>query len=193
VSYGQSHSYFPVADLLKRYMHVEDGDEAAHRPGQSDRAPPDFGRGAPGDHPALLAPDVLPPTALPEARSAQRRQRTLAALKRVLLRESQVQPCPGLRRPHWIDSETQALLDNLVESLPTAHVLLLANYRQSISTAGGANSTRNYGSTRAAANARTAAGSWRQSQPDAAEAALIARTEGNPFLLEESVRTLWRP
>jgi predicted ATPase len=30
---------------------------------------------------------------------------------------------------HWIDSETQALLDNLVESLPPARLLLLVNYR----------------------------------------------------------------
>ena len=48
----------------------------------------------------------------------------------MLLRESQVQPlllvCEDL---HWIDSETQALLDSLVESLPTAQLLLLVNYR----------------------------------------------------------------
>ena len=30
---------------------------------------------------------------------------------------------------HWIDAETQALLDGLVEGLPTARVLLLVNYR----------------------------------------------------------------
>ena len=30
---------------------------------------------------------------------------------------------------HWTDSETQALLDSLVESLPTARLLLLVNYR----------------------------------------------------------------
>ena len=30
---------------------------------------------------------------------------------------------------HWIDSETQAVLDSLVESLPTAQALLLVNYR----------------------------------------------------------------
>ena len=30
---------------------------------------------------------------------------------------------------HWIDSESQALLDGLIESLPTARVLLLVNYR----------------------------------------------------------------
>jgi predicted ATPase len=48
----------------------------------------------------------------------------------VLLRESRMQPlllvCEDL---HWIDAETQALLDSLVDSLPTAHVLLLVNYR----------------------------------------------------------------
>ena len=39
---------------------------------------------------------------------------------------------------HWIDSETQALLDSLVESLPTARVLLLVNYRPEYQHAWGA-------------------------------------------------------
>ena len=47
----------------------------------------------------------------------QRRQRTLEALKHLLLRESQVQPvCLMFEDLHWIDAETQALLDSLVES-----------------------------------------------------------------------------
>ena len=49
----------------------------------------------------------------------QRRQRTLDAVKRLLLRESQVQPLLLVFEDlHWIDAETQALLDGLVESLP---------------------------------------------------------------------------
>jgi predicted ATPase len=51
----------------------------------------------------------------------QRRQRILEAIKRLLVRKSQVQSlllvCKNL---HWIDAETQALLDSLIESLPTA-------------------------------------------------------------------------
>ena len=59
-----------------------------------------------------------------------RRQRTLDALKRLLLRESQVQPLGlALEDLHWIDSETQGLLDSLIESMPTASLLLLVNYR----------------------------------------------------------------
>ena len=85
--------------------------------------------------------DAIPPLlalldALPDASPfltldpPQRRQRTLAALKRVLLRESQVQPVLVVFEDlHWIDTETQALLDSLVESLPTARLLLLVNYR----------------------------------------------------------------
>jgi predicted ATPase len=56
----------------------------------------------------------------------QRRQWTLDALKRLLLRESQIQPvllvCENL---HWIDTETQAFLESLIDSLPTARLLCL--------------------------------------------------------------------
>ena len=48
----------------------------------------------------------------------QRRRQTLEALKRLVLRESQVQPVLLVVEDlHWIDSETQAWLDLLVESL----------------------------------------------------------------------------
>src|SRR5207248_8491256 len=60
----------------------------------------------------------------------QRRRRTLEAIKRLLLRESQVQSLLLVFEDlHWIDSETQAVLDSLVDSLPTARLLLLVNYR----------------------------------------------------------------
>src|SRR5262245_31511613 len=49
---------------------------------------------------------------------------------RVLLRESQVQPLVVVFEDlHWIDAETQALLDSLIECLPTVRLLLLVNYR----------------------------------------------------------------
>jgi len=37
--------------------------------------------------------------------------------------------CLALEDLHWIDSETQGFLDSLIESLPTARLLLLVNYR----------------------------------------------------------------
>ena len=82
--------------------------------------------------PALLALlDALPEDSpFLKLDPPQRRQRTLDALKRVLLRESQEQPLVLVFEDlHWIDTETQALLDSLVESLPTVPLLLLVNYR----------------------------------------------------------------
>src|SRR4029453_6962777 len=60
----------------------------------------------------------------------QRRQQTLDAVKRLLLGESEAQPLVVVFEDlHWIDSETQTLLDSLVETLPAARLLLLVNYR----------------------------------------------------------------
>ena len=117
----------------RRYFQVEDRDDARRIrekvTGQAADA-----RRRPQDDPTGLA-GAAGRAAGGRARLAaldprQRRQRTLDALKRVLLRESQVQPLLLVFEDlHWIDAETQALLDSLVESLPTARLLLLVNYR----------------------------------------------------------------
>jgi tetratricopeptide (TPR) repeat protein len=95
---------------------------------------------------------------------------------------------------HWIDSETQALLDSLVESLPTAHVLLLVNYRPEYQHGWG--SKTYYTQLRLDPLPPASADELLQAllgdDPSLAplKQLLTARTEGNPFFLEESVRTL---
>jgi predicted ATPase len=125
----------------------------------------------------------------------QRRQRMLDALKRVLLRESQVQPLLLVFEDlHWIDSETQALLNSLVESLPTARLLLLVNYRPEYQHGWG--SKTYYTQLRLDPLPPISADELLQGllgdDPSLKPLTqlLIARTEGNPFFLEESVRTL---
>jgi predicted ATPase len=125
----------------------------------------------------------------------QRRQRTLEALKRVLLRESQVQPLLLVFEDlHWIDAETQALLDSFIDSLPTARLLLLVNYRPEYRHGWG--SKTYYTQLRLdplpPASAKAVLDALLGQDPNLAplKRLLIARTEGNPFFLEESVRTL---
>ena len=95
---------------------------------------------------------------------------------------------------HWIDSETQALLDSLVESLPTARLLLLVNYRPEYQHGWG--SKTYYTQLRLDPLPPASADAFLQAllgdDPSLAPLTqlLIARTEGNPFFLEESVRTL---
>ena len=113
----------------------------------------------------------------------------------MLLRESQVQPLLLVFEDlHWIDAETQALLDSLVESLPTARLLLLVNYRPEYQHGWG--SKTYYTQLRLDPLPPVSADELLQAllgdDPSLAplKRLLIARTEGNPFFLEESVRTL---
>jgi class 3 adenylate cyclase len=132
VSYGKATSYLPVIDLLKTYFGIEDRDGPRAVRERLTGKLLTLDRALEGDLPALLslldAPADDPAWAALDP--SQRRRRTLDAVKRLLLRESQVQSLLVVFEDlHWIDSETQALLDALVESLPAARVLLLVNYR----------------------------------------------------------------
>src|SRR4029453_18325130 len=125
----------------------------------------------------------------------QRRQPTLDALKRLLLRESQEQPLLLVFEDlHWIDTETQALLDSLVESLPTVRLLLLVNYRPEYQHGWGIKTY--YTQVRLDPLPPVSADALLQAllgdHPSLAplKHLLITRTEVNPFFLEESVRTL---
>ena len=197
VSYGKATPYFPVIDLLKRYCHVDDGDDARTIRAKVTGQVLTLDETLQDTLPALLAlldavPDDSPFLQLDPS---QRRQRTLDGLRRVLLRESQVQPLLLVFEDlHWIDTETQALLDRFVESLPTASLLLLVNYRPEYQHGWG--SKTYYTQLRLdplpPASAEAFLAALLGDDPSLAPLTplLIARTEGNPFFLEESVRTL---
>ncbi len=196
-SYGKATAYLPVIELLKAYFQVEDRDD--------DRQIREKVTGKLLTLDASMQPTLGAFLTLLDVPvedqhwqtldPPQRRQRTLDALKRLVLRESQVQPvCLVVENLHWIDSETQALLDSLVESLPTARLLLLVNYRPEYEHGWG--SKTYYTQLRldpllpenAEELLRSDVGSDTSLQP--LKRLLIERTEGNPFFLEESVRTL---
>jgi tetratricopeptide (TPR) repeat protein len=125
----------------------------------------------------------------------QRRQQTLDAIKRLLLRESEVQPLVVIFEDlHWIDGETQSLLDSLVESLPAARLLLLVNYRPEYIHAWG--SKTYYRQLRIdplppeSAEELVDALLGPDADLDPLKRLLIERTEANPLFLEESVRAL---
>jgi len=196
-SYGKATPYLPVIDLIKTYCRIEARDDGRKvREKLTDKLLT-LDRALEPTLPALLA---LLDVAIDDPQwhgldPPQRRQRTLDAIKRLLLRESQVQPLLLLFEDlHWIDFETQAFLDSMVESLPTARILLLVNYRPEYQH-GWANKTY-YTQLRidplrlesAEELLRDLLGDDIALQPF--KRRLVERTEGNPFFLEEIVRTL---
>jgi len=119
----------------------------------------------------------------------------MEGIKRLLLRESQVQPLIVIFEDlHWIDGETQAVLEGLVESLPTARMVLLVNYRPEYRHSWGGKTY--YGQLRIdplpAASADELLHHLLGGDPslDPLKRFLVERTDGNPLFLEENVRTL---
>jgi tetratricopeptide (TPR) repeat protein len=197
VSYGKATTYLPVINLLKGYFQIEPHDDARKirekvtgklfsldRTLERCLAPLLWLLDVPAEDPEWERLD--PPL---------RRQRLLESLRQLILRESQVQPLVLVFEDlHWIDGETQAVLDQLVESLPTARLLLLVNYRPEFRHGWG--SKTYYRQVRidplSPASAEQLLGILLGADPSVAalKPLLIARTEGNPFFLEESVRSL---
>jgi tetratricopeptide (TPR) repeat protein len=195
VSYGKATSYLPVIDLLKGYCKIGDRDD--HREMRAKVLGRVLGldRALEPLLPPLLAlldtpvEDLIWGTLDPP----ERRRRTLDAVKRLLLRESQVQPLLVVFEDlHWIDAETQALLDSLVESLGSARLLLLVNYRPEYAHRWGSKTA--YSQLRLDSLPAESAAELLAALlgPDPGLAPLAQRLvkRGNPFFLEETVRTL---
>src|SRR5712692_9336433 len=132
VSYGKETAYLPVIDLLRAYFEIEAHDDARKILEKVTGKLLSLDRALEPSLPAVLALLDVPVEDAEWRRldPPQRRQHTLDAVKRILLREAQVQPLVVVFEDlHWMDGETQTLLDGLVESLATAKILLLVNYR----------------------------------------------------------------
>jgi class 3 adenylate cyclase/tetratricopeptide (TPR) repeat protein len=197
VSYGKATAWGPLIDLLQRYLGIEEADDARR-----------INEKIAGKLLTLdeaLRSSVAPLTALlgipvndvgwQRLEPRERRQQTLDAVKRVLLRETHVAPVILVFEDlHWIDAETQAFLDALVSSVASARLLLLVNYRPEY--AHGWTNLRTYSQLRIAPLGPEVAESLLEvllgSDWSVAplKRLLVERTEGNPFFLEESVRSL---
>lgn len=197
VSYGRATAYLPVIELLRGYFAIEGRDD------------PRRIREKVTGKVLTLAPELAPVVAaflalldVPVDEASwhaldplQRRQQTVDAVKRLLLRESEAEPLVVVFEDlHWIDGETQALLDSLVESLPASRLLLLVNYNAEYRHAWGGKTY--YRQLRIDPLPGESADELLEALvgTDAALGPLkqlvIERTEANPLFLEESVRAL---
>jgi class 3 adenylate cyclase/tetratricopeptide (TPR) repeat protein len=197
VSFGKASAYLPVLDMLRAHFKIDAGDEARTIRAKVTGAVLTLDEGLKDTLPPLLGLlDALAEDhAFHKQSPSQRRQSTLDTLKRLILREAQAQPVLLVFEDlHWIDSETQALLDALVESLPGARLLLAVNYRPEYRH-GWSHKTFYHQiplEPLSAASAEELLHPLLGDDPSLAPLVrtLIARTDGNPLFLEECVRGL---
>ena len=197
VSYGKASAYLPVIELLKSYFRIETQDDERTR------------REKVGGKVLMLdrsLEDILPylltllgledPTATLHQMDAQiRRRRTFEALKQLFLRESLNQPLVLIFEDlHWIDSETLGFLDALSESVASAKLLLLTNYRPEYRHEWG--SKNYYTQLRLAPLGRAEAKELltfllgNDSSLTGLKRLVLEKTQGTPFFMEEVVQTL---
>jgi class 3 adenylate cyclase/predicted ATPase len=198
VSHGKASAYLPVIDLLHGYFEITAEDDGRRRRQkilgkllELDRALEDT---VPYLYALLGIVEGDDPLAQMDAQI--RKRRTLDAIKRILLRESLNQPLMTIFEDlHWIDGETQAFLNLLADSIGTAKILLLVNYRPEYAHQW--NSKTYYTQLRLDPLAQDSAdemltallGSGVEVVP--LKRLIIERTEGNPFFMEEMVLALF--
>ncbi len=195
VSYGTAMSWLPVIGLLRCYFEIGDRDDLQAVRDKVTARLVALDRALEPGLPALLTLLDVPvkEDAWQALDPGERRRRTLDTVRSLLLAAARVQPCVVIFEDlHWIDGETQALLDDLIESLTSARTLLLVTYRPEYQH--GWNVKPHYGEMRLDALSPERAGQLLDALLGA-DLALdplkqrLARL-ANPFFLEEAVRTL---
>ncbi|NOT55886.1 MAG: AAA family ATPase, partial [Deltaproteobacteria bacterium] len=132
VSHGKATAYLPVIELLKSYFDIQAQDDERKRREKVGGKILMLDRSLEDTLPylfALLGVEEQP-SPLQQMDAQIRCRRTFEALKKLFLRESLNQPLVLIFEDlHWIDGETQGFLDVLSESMASAKLLLLTNYR----------------------------------------------------------------
>ncbi len=198
VSHGKASAYLPVLDLLHGYFAIDAGDDARKRREKVAGKITILDRALEDTLPYLfgLLGIVEGEDPLAHMDGQVKKRRTLDAIKRILLRESLNQPLMVIFEDlHWIDEETQALLNLLADSIGNAKILLLVNYRPEYSH--NWNSKTHYIQLRLDPLGKESADEMLTALlGDNAELAplkrvIVEKTEGNPFFMEETVQVLF--
>jgi len=198
VPHGKASAYLPLIDLLKNYFGITAEDDARKRREKIGGKILILDRALEDTLPYMFALLEVSESgdAVAQMDAEVRRRRTLDAIKRLLLRESLKQPLILIFEDlHWIDEGSGALLNILAESIGTARVMMLVNYRPEF--------THQWGNktyyTQLRLDPLTADSAEEMLDallgPDAQLAALkklvTEKTEGNPFFMEEIVQSLF--
>ena len=197
VSHGKAAAWLPVLDLLKSYFELADEDDDSRKSEKVEAKARALDPALAETLPYILSLlGIAGASASLAMMDAQiRRRRTLDAIKRIIIRESLRQPLVVVFEDlHWIDAETQELLDLLVDSVGSAQILMLVNYRPEYRHAWGNRTC--YTQLRLdplegqSADEMLDALLGSDASLQSLKRLIIEKTQGNPFFMEEIVRAL---
>ena len=198
ISHGKASAYLPVIDLLRNYFKITSEDDERTRREKVAGRIAILDRSLDDTLPYLFGllgiAEAEDPLAQMDGQIKKRR--TLEAIKRILLRESLNQPLMVIFEDlHWIDEGTQELLNLLADSIGTAKLLLLVNYRPEYSHQWGSKTYYTQlrldplGKESADEMLTALLGDGNDLRP--LKRFIIERTQGTPFFIEEMVQALF--
>ena len=197
-SHGKASAYLPVVDLLKTYFRIADRDDERTRREKVTGKVLALDRALEDTLPHLFALLGIPSSVagLDEMDPSIRRRRTREAVKSLIVRESLNQPLILIFEDlHWVDAESEALLQLIADSIGTAQIMLMVNYRPEYRHSWG---NKTYytqlrldplGAENASELLTAMIGD--DGALDQLKASIIERTQGNPFFMEEMVQVLF--
>jgi class 3 adenylate cyclase/tetratricopeptide (TPR) repeat protein len=197
LSFGKAMTFHPLVDLLRRQFAIGETDVEAAIAEKIERGVADVAGAGSAVAPYLKALlSIDPGDATVKAMSpAERRGETFEALRHLFVRAAEKRPqVVVIEDLHWIDSASEEFLATLMDSVPALRLLLVFTYRPGYASPFG---ERSY-FTRVVPAALTAEDSARMaaavlatdSLPDELRTILSAKAEGNPFYVEEMVKSL---
>jgi predicted ATPase len=197
ISYGKEMAYLPIIDLLKHNFQVEEGDDDATISAKIEQ-----GMEALGEELQPAIPHIKYLLSVPSGDDAilsldaqQRRLKLFEALRAMTLQGGQRRPLIlAVEDLHWIDKTSEEVLLYLADSIPTARVLLIVTYRPGYENPFGERTYTTRIGLRTLSDhdsLRLAAGMLAISEfPPELRTLIVRKAEGNPFFLEEVLKSL---
>jgi class 3 adenylate cyclase/tetratricopeptide (TPR) repeat protein len=197
VSFGWSIAYHPLIDLLKRDFNIEENDAEDIIIAKVERSVLDLGEDLRPVLPYLrylLAVD--PGDAKVQTMNPQlRRMEIFDALRRLTLRAAEFRPQVVVFEDlHWMDQATEFYLRFITDSIPAGRVLGIFTYRpgyinpiedRTFQSRIALDNLSSEDSVKVAASILSV-----DRLPQALQTLIVGKAEGNPFFVEEVVKTL---
>jgi tetratricopeptide (TPR) repeat protein len=197
MSFGRSTALHPLIDMLRRNFRIEEGDAEGTIVTKIERGVLRLGEDLRPTLPYLRYLLSIDPgdSAVLTMDPQQRRGEIFDALRRLTVRAAEVRPQVAVFEDgHWMDQATEEYLLFTADSIPTSRVLRILTYRTGYSHPFGERTYHTWialntlSSEQSVAMAQAILATKRL--PEALKALVARKAEGNPFFVEEVVKSL---
>jgi class 3 adenylate cyclase/tetratricopeptide (TPR) repeat protein len=196
-SFGSQMAYLPVIDLVKRGFRIEDTDDSSTICARVEAEIQALGEGMRSALPLVkhLLSIGTPDDGVIEMDSSQRRVKTFEVVRNLVLKRAEHGPVIlAVEDLHWIDKTSEEFLVLLADSLSMASVLMLLTYRPEYRNQF---PERSFVSRLALRQLNDQESLQMASRildvdhlPDHFKKRVLGKAEGNPFFLEEMIKSM---